>query len=59
MAASSLCRFPAQKASCQVKCLEQRLGHPRRSINQSYFWLPPPHSSLQSIYRLSSQVTVK
>lgn len=54
---------PGPEGLCQVKCLEQRLGHPRCLINK-LFLVPFPHlsllsSCLQTIYRSSSQVTVE
>lgn len=64
MAAKGLCLFLAQKACCQSKCLGQCLERPRLSIIGAILGSLPSTFSLtgscpQSIYRLSSQVTVE
>lgn len=64
MAAGGLCLLLAQKACCQVKCLGQSLERPRHSIIGAILGSLPSTfsltgSCLQSIYRLTSQVTVE
>lgn len=60
MATSDLCVFPAQKTCCQVKRLELRLGHPRRSITELFLDpSPPPLPSLAAAYRASIDRVLK